>query len=122
MVHDSNRVRRKATWKDDDSDDENNGEGVEDDNDEDNDDNDGDHDDNEDDDANSVDEDDDANSVDEDENRRDKNFNVEVSFDHKVLVKIRAGVFYRTAGILAGLNSSSFCELIDKVIFKINLV
>ena len=116
MVHDSNRIRRKATWKDDDNDEDN------DDNDEDHDDNDGDHDDNEDDDANSVDEDDDANSVDEDENRRDKNFNVEVSdsFDHKVLVKIRAGVFYRTAGISAGLNSSSFCELIDKVIFKIN--
>ena len=57
------------------------------------------------------------------------------------LVKIRAGVltFYqdlktrtegeifksdktRTASILTGLKTSSFCELVDKVIFKINLV
>ena len=48
----------------------------------------------------------------------------------EVLVKIAARVFYqdlklepktRTANILTGLKSSSSCELIDKVFFKINL-
>ena len=48
----------------------------------------------------------------------------------EVLVKIRAHVFYqdlklepktRTANILSGLKSSSSCELIDKVFFKIKL-
>ena len=59
-------------------------------------------------------------------------------FVFSVQVKIRAGVFYqdlktraegeifkynktRTASISTGLKSSSFCELIDKFIFKINL-
>ena len=59
------------------------------------------------------------------------------SNDFKAPVKIRAGVFYgaegeifksdkthkvKQASILTGLKSSSSSELIDKVIFKMNLV
>ena len=60
------------------------------------------------------------------------------TMNFSVLVKIRAGVFYqdlktraegeifksdktRTTSILTGLKSFSSCELIDKIIFKINL-